>query len=132
MYSAELDEASIKAARQVAPPPLKKDIARLQRQWRAMRQGRPDYSALPEPPAALLTTMAQTSAAIGAWQAEHPSQVIAPLQRLWFDLLAFIAALSNPGAAQPGRPDCARPGHPVRAGGAERAQRAAHAAVLAQ
>lgn len=89
MYSAELDEASIKAARQVAPPPLKKDIARLQRQWRAMRQGRPDYSALPEPPAALLTTMAQTSAAIGAWQGEHPSQVIAPLQRLWFDLLAF-------------------------------------------
>ncbi|MEI7784066.1 MAG: ATP-dependent DNA helicase [Betaproteobacteria bacterium] len=98
MYSITLDEAALGMAQKSAPAELKKDLGRLRRHWRALRQGRADYSVLEQLPQPLLLAMQQLSAGIAAWQAEHPAQPLGPLHRLWFDLSQFLQRASNLGS----------------------------------
>ncbi len=98
MYSVSLDEVALGLARASAPAELKKDIDRLRRQWRALRQGRPAYSVLESLPQPLLLAMQQLSSRIAAWQAENPAQPLGPLHRLWFDLGQLLQRAANLGS----------------------------------
>ena len=98
MYSTALDEAALGLVRASAPAELKKDIDRLRRHWRALRQGRPAYSVLQALPQPLLLAMQQLSTRIAAWQAEHPAQPLGPLHRLWFDLGQFLQRATTLGS----------------------------------
>lgn len=98
MYSITLDEAAMGMARKDAPAELKRDIDRLRRHWRALRQNRADYSVLEQLPQPLLLAMQQVSARIAAWQIEHPAQPLGPVHRLWFDLSAFLQRATHLGS----------------------------------
>jgi DNA excision repair protein ERCC-2 len=98
MYSITLDEAALGVARKNAPAELKRDLDRLRRHWRALRQGRAEYSVLQQLPQPLLLAMQQLSARIAAWQAEHPAQPLGPLHRLWFDLSQFLQRAAQLGS----------------------------------
>ncbi len=98
MYSMELEEATLRRARTVAPPAIAKSIDRLRRQWRSLRQGAQPYQVLDELPRPLLLAMHGLSNSIVSWQAEHPETVIGPVQQLGFDLGQFLLRASQAGA----------------------------------
>lgn len=98
MYSVALDEVALSLARANAPARLKKDIDRLRRHWRALRQGRPAYSVLESVPQPLLLAIHHLNNSIAAWQADDPAQPLGPLHRLWFDLGQFLQRAASLGS----------------------------------
>ncbi|WP_442597395.1 ATP-dependent DNA helicase [Parapusillimonas sp. JC17] len=91
MYSAELCEADIIAARPAAPPAMRKRLDALLRAWRKAFQDQPQaYCAYEEPPAGLLPMLQRAGVAM----AEHFTQAaVAPhpdLQSLHFLVQHFL------------------------------------------
>jgi Rad3-related DNA helicase len=119
MYSAELTQANIRAARRVAPQPLKKAFSRIQKHWRELgkevtdsadaashgitesranhaadsargeHSAAPSYRVLPELPQALLQALQQATSAIGDFLVLHPQALDADLQHFYFYALNF-------------------------------------------
>lgn len=89
MYTAELDEASIRNLRRSAPLALKKPLDRIHRCWKAFRGEKKDYQAFPCLPDKFLTALQQAIAAFSDYLAENPACVSGELQRFYFDALHF-------------------------------------------
>ncbi|MDC8758340.1 ATP-dependent DNA helicase [Janthinobacterium fluminis] len=99
MYSAELQYASLKALRKGAPAPLKKPLARLQRQWAALdKEFDGEYRVYPAIPEKFLDALQGAATAIGDHFADHPGAVDAELQRFYFDALHFTRLAESFGA----------------------------------
>lgn len=90
MYSVTLSESTLKLARGVAPPDLKRPLSRLQRHWRELRTNTADYRVLDELPLPLRLALHNASARIAAWQAQHPELAPGPLHQFGFDLMRFL------------------------------------------
>lgn len=94
MYSTELQQSSLQAARRSAPAPLKKPLDRLHRAFNALSKAQqPAYEVQASLPGALLTALQQASSALGDHfndhLTEHPTAVDAALQAFYFEALAF-------------------------------------------
>ncbi|HTH60422.1 MAG TPA: ATP-dependent DNA helicase [Paraburkholderia sp.] len=91
MYSAELVQTRIDAVRGSASAPVKRALARLQRQWNALNAIEPNaYRASDTLPSDLLAALGDLIAALGDQLAE-PALIRDPeLERLYFDALHFV------------------------------------------
>jgi DNA excision repair protein ERCC-2 len=90
MYTAELDQASLGAARRSAPPPLKKALDRLHKSWNATHKAQSeDYQVHAELPEAFMFSLQQATHAITEHLAEHPTLVDEALQGFYFEALHF-------------------------------------------
>ncbi|MCV2369824.1 ATP-dependent DNA helicase [Roseateles oligotrophus] len=91
MYSADLDQASLRAARLNAPAGLKKPLDRLHRQWNEMnKEQAEDYHVLGGLPLKFLAAVQLLNAAISEHLADHPTEVNATLQTFYFEALHFV------------------------------------------
>lgn len=96
MYSATLDQASLRAVRSAAPGPVRKAIDKVQRSWNALRKAQPAADALP---ATFVAALRNASQALETHFAEAPPGTLdAPLQQAWFDLLAFLRLAESFGS----------------------------------
>jgi DNA excision repair protein ERCC-2 len=90
MYSAELDQDSLRGVRATCPASLKKPLDRLYRAWQALNRAQTDayavYEALPE---SWLSALLNATGAISAHQSEHPTEVDGPLQAFYLAALHF-------------------------------------------
>ncbi len=102
MYSAELQQAKLRALKLVAPGVLKKPLDKLQRTWAALNkeqsEAQRDYAVLQALPAKLLAALQLASAAITEYLSEHPTERDAALQDFYFEALHFtrMAELYGP------------------------------------
>ncbi len=87
MYSAELAQGALRAARAAAPPALKKALDRVKRAWPAPPAHA--YQVLAAPPESLLGALQTAASAITDFLAEQPGQLEPALQRFYFDALHF-------------------------------------------
>lgn len=123
MYSATVSQAALKAARQSAPAALHKPLDRLNRSWNAFnREQQPAaYRTYAEPPAKLLTHLADAVSAIGEYLTETPLTHADPLLRFHGDATQmarlvdafgahslFDATLAVPGDARSSAALCVR------------------------
>ncbi|AMM25978.1 ATP-dependent DNA helicase [Variovorax sp. PAMC 28711] len=90
MYSAELDEAALDAARRVAPGTLRRVIGHLHREWRAVQalQTAP-YVPANAVPEAFQRALQDTVAVLAEHFAAFPDAAHGPLQAFFFDVLHF-------------------------------------------
>ncbi|SDU94975.1 ATP-dependent DNA helicase [Pseudomonas mucidolens] len=98
MYSAELDQYTLKALRTTAPEPLKKSLQRLNREWNALHKEQlAPYQAYAAKPEKLLQALALCTRAMGEYFNDHPQALGGDLQRFYFDALQFskVAELFN-------------------------------------
>lgn len=94
MYSAELDQAGLKALRKTAPHALKPALDRLNRTWNALYKGQAQpYQVHSAVPAKFSEALQKAIAAVSEHMAEHPTVVDAELQRFYFDALHFARVL---------------------------------------
>jgi DNA excision repair protein ERCC-2 len=94
MYSAELDQAMLKAVRRSAPAALKNPLTRLGRAWAALaKEQTAPYQVHPGVPEAFSQALQKAIAALTDHFAEHPTTVDAELQRFYFDALHFTRVL---------------------------------------
>ncbi|MFT3858662.1 MAG: ATP-dependent DNA helicase [Aquabacterium sp.] len=88
MYTAELDQDSLRALKTTAPATLRKPLDRLQRAWsalnRASSQTHQTFNDLPEE---WLAALQHACSAITTFFAEHPTEVDGPLQRFYLEAL---------------------------------------------
>lgn len=90
MYSAELDQWSLKALRKTAAPALKKPLERVSRAWSELnREQSEDYQAYETPPTGLLNALQGAVNAITDHLVEHPTALDVPLQDFYFEALQF-------------------------------------------
>jgi len=90
MYSAELSQSQLQAARASAPPALQPALDRLHRAWLALtREQAEPYEALPQLPSRWLHQLQQTTSAITTYLSDHPTEVHSELQAFYFDALHF-------------------------------------------
>ncbi|MCV2356996.1 ATP-dependent DNA helicase [Paucibacter sp. B2R-40] len=90
MYSAEMDQANLRALRLAAPAVLKKPLDKLQRQWNELSKAQAeDYQVLDGLPLKFLAALQLLTAAITEYQVEHPSEVNGPLQAFYFEAMHF-------------------------------------------
>ena len=90
MYSAELDQASLGAARQAAPASVKKPLDRLHQAWNALHQGQTEaYQAHPHVPDDFMNRLQLATLAVTEHLVEHPTLVDAALQGFYFEALHF-------------------------------------------
>lgn len=90
MYSATLDQSNLAAVRKSAPPPLKKALQRVAREWNALHAPQvAAYQAYPKAPEKLLYALAQCTAAMGEYLNDHPQGFDRELQAFYFDALQF-------------------------------------------
>lgn len=90
MYSAELDQRGLRAARRQAPAVLKKPLERIQRAWSALaREQVRSYEVKEELPGKLLAALQQAIGAINDFLADAPAGLDAELQAFYFDMLQF-------------------------------------------
>nr|WP_256586777.1 ATP-dependent DNA helicase [Pseudomonas sp. A46] len=90
MYSAELDQWSLKALRKTAAPALKKPLERVSRAWSELnREQSEDYQAYETPPIGLLNALQGAVTAITDHLVEHPTALDVPLQDFYFEALQF-------------------------------------------
>ena len=91
MYSAELDQSAVRAAKAHAPAPIKKALTKLNSAWsKAMRDQVEIYKTYAQPPVAILEAVKKTATAMGSYFTEHPVEATGSLQRLYFDVLVFL------------------------------------------
>ncbi|AWI52451.1 ATP-dependent DNA helicase [Aquabacterium olei] len=104
MYSAALSQTALRGLRTVAPAALKGTLSRLQRAWGTLNQALDatdaapgDWRVLPDLPTRWLSALQQTVADIGAWQADHPTEVEPLLQRFYLDAIGFVRLAETHG-----------------------------------
>lgn len=108
MYTMALSQAALRGLKTQAPPALTSSLARLQRAWaevsRALGADEAPTSVepvvwrvLPDLPVRWLKALQQTVADIGAWQADHPTEVEPLLQRFYLDALGFTRLAETHG-----------------------------------
>lgn len=96
MYSAELEQDSLRGAKLVAPPSLKAPLDRLQRAWTKLskstagEEAAEPYQVLKELPEAWMQALQQATAAISEQQQAGSAKPLEPaLQNFFFEALAF-------------------------------------------
>jgi DNA excision repair protein ERCC-2 len=90
MYSAELVQTRLDVIRRSAGAPLKRALARLQRQWNAQNAVQPDrWRASDTLPEGLTQALGEVIAALGDQLAEPSLARDAELERFYFDALHF-------------------------------------------
>lgn len=90
MYSAELDQAALRAVRAGAPATVRKALEKVGRGWTALRKAQAQ-EALDGVPAVLSRTLKQAADAMEAHFAQAaPGTADAALQQAYFDILAFL------------------------------------------
>ena len=98
MYSASLDQYSLKTLRDTAPEPLKKPLQRLNREWNALHKDQvAPYQAYGARPEKLLQALSLCTSAMGEYFNDHPEALSGDLQTFYFDALqwAKVAELFN-------------------------------------
>ncbi|MCS3515972.1 ATP-dependent DNA helicase [Pseudomonas grimontii] len=98
MYSASLDQYSLKTLRDTAPEPLKKPLQRLNREWNALHKDQiAAYQAYAARPDKLLQALSLCTSALGDYFNEHPEALSGDLQAFYFEALQFakVAELFN-------------------------------------
>lgn len=94
MYTAELAQADFKRVRKMAPLALKKPLAKLSREWRALAKSQTEpYQVHASVPEAFTGALQKATSAITDHLADHPTAVDAELQRFYFDALHFSRVL---------------------------------------
>lgn len=96
MYTAELSQFSLAAARQAAtaegPGPVQKALDKLHRSWSALNKAQAgSYQAYDEVPAALLGAVQRAVGAIADAQADRPLLPGDPVLAFYWELLQFMA-----------------------------------------
>jgi DNA excision repair protein ERCC-2 len=90
MYSSTLARATLRAARNVAPPALQKILERLGRAWTDAGKGAPlPYQVLQAIPEKLLDRLQEATSSITEHLAEQAVPLDPALQEFYFDALAF-------------------------------------------
>ena len=90
MYSAELQQTSLRAVKTAAPSELKLPLARLQRNWNALNKAQSlPYQVYTALPAKLLTALQQACSAISQYLVDHPTQLHPAMQAFFFEALHF-------------------------------------------
>ncbi|NCE93056.1 ATP-dependent DNA helicase [Pseudomonas sp. L13] len=98
MYSASLDQYSLKTLRDSAPETLKKPLQRLNREWNALHKDQlAPYQAYAAKPEKLLQALSLCTSAMGDYFNDHPEALNGDLQAFYFDALqwAKVAELFN-------------------------------------
>lgn len=98
MYSASLDQYSLKTLRESAPEPLKKPLQRLNREWNALHKDQlASYQAYATRPEKLLQALSLCTGAMGDYFNDHPEALAGDLQAFYFEALQFakVAELFN-------------------------------------
>ena len=98
MYSASLDQYSLKILRDTAPEPLKKPLQRLNREWNALHKDQlAPYQAYAARPDKLLQALSLCTSALGDYFNDHPEALSGDLQAFYFEALQFtkVAELFN-------------------------------------
>jgi DNA excision repair protein ERCC-2 len=98
MYSASLDQYSLKTLRDTAPEPLKKPLQRLNREWNALHKDQlAPYQAYASRPDKFLHALGLCTSAMGDYFNDHPQALSGELQTFYFDALQFakVAELFN-------------------------------------
>ncbi|OCW20385.1 ATP-dependent DNA helicase [Pseudomonas sp. S3E12] len=98
MYSASLDQYSLKILRDTAPEPLKKPLQRLNREWNALHKDQlAPYQAYSLRPDKLLQALNLCTSALGDYFNDHPEALSGDLQAFYFEALQFtkVAELFN-------------------------------------
>ncbi|MBH3464982.1 ATP-dependent DNA helicase [Pseudomonas carnis] len=98
MYSASLDQYSLKTVRDSAPEALKKPLQRLNREWNALHKDQlAPYQAYAAKPDNLLQALSLCTSAMGDYFNDHPDALTGDLQAFYFDALqwAKVAELFN-------------------------------------
>lgn len=98
MYSASLDQYSLKILRDTAPEPLKKPLQRLNREWNALHKDQvAPYQAYASRPDKLLQALNLCTSALGDYFNDHPEALSGDLQAFYFEALQFtkVAELFN-------------------------------------
>ena len=91
MYSAEMAQPDLQAARHVAPALVRKSLDRLHRSWLALNKRHElAYQVLDDLPEAWMLALQQAVQAIGAHQEAHPTEVEPALQAFYLEALAFM------------------------------------------
>ena len=99
MYSIELRETELYAARDAAPAVLRKAFTPLLRSWRACHRDQADsYRAYPDIPAQFHAALLRTSAAIAQHMDAADTPMEPALQRFYFDILHFLRLAESFGA----------------------------------
>ena len=90
MYSCELDRTALRAAREAAPPLVKKALSKIARAWGEIDADAPlSYQVLGAPNDKLLTALTNATSTINDFVAENLGPLDAALQRFHFDAMAF-------------------------------------------
>ena len=98
MYSASLDQYSLKTLRDSAPETLKKPLQRLNREWNALHKDQlAPYQAYAAKPDKLLQALSLCTSAMGDYFNDHPESLSGDLQTFYFEALqwAKVAELFN-------------------------------------
>ncbi|MBA6041573.1 ATP-dependent DNA helicase [Pseudomonas lactis] len=98
MYSASLDQYTLKTVRDSAPEALKKPLQRLNREWNALHKDQlAPYQAYAAKPDKLLQALSLCTSAMGDYFNDHPDALTGDLQAFYFDALqwAKVAELFN-------------------------------------
>jgi DNA excision repair protein ERCC-2 len=90
MYSAELDQDSLRGLKATAPAPLRKPLDRLQRAWSGLNNtSAHEYQVFDALPDAWLGALQHAIAAITTFFSEHPTEVDGALQSFYLEALHF-------------------------------------------
>lgn len=98
MYSASLDQYTLKTVRDTAPEPLKKPLQRLNREWNALHKDQlAPYQAYAASPDKMLQALSLCASAMGDYFNDHPEALNGDLQAFYFEALQFakVAELFN-------------------------------------
>ncbi len=98
MYSASLDQYSLKTLRDTAPESLKKPLQRLNREWNALHKDQiAPYQAYATRPEKFLQALSLCASAMGDHFNDHPEALSGDLQAFYFEALQFskVAELFN-------------------------------------
>ncbi|WP_447920240.1 helicase C-terminal domain-containing protein [Achromobacter aegrifaciens] len=91
MYTGELDQASLAAARYAAPKALKKSLDGLQRSWNALNKKQAErYQAYDDVAAGVLAAVQKAVGAIMEHMAESPLPQDDPVLAFYFEALQFL------------------------------------------
>ncbi|MDR6469996.1 ATP-dependent DNA helicase [Paraburkholderia graminis] len=92
MYTASLDQAALRLARNTAPPTLRKPLERLQREWNALKRAQTaSYQVYADVPGKLLSAAQNLIGAVTDQLAEAPLSIDQTSLRFFFDAMHFVA-----------------------------------------
>jgi Rad3-related DNA helicase len=91
MYTADIDQATLRALRSMAPPAIRSALDKFNRSWNALRRQHEAANVpLSSLPAAFTSALRQAASAMESHFAEAPSSAAdGPLQQFYFELLGF-------------------------------------------